>query len=60
MPVPSLVVLLAVTALVVVAAALCREALYVRAARRELDGYLRWLLEDTTGPVSLVRLPRWD
>ena len=58
MPAPLLVVLLAVTTLVVVAAALCREVVVLR-GRRDIDQYLRWLLEHATGPVSLARPPRW-
>ena len=51
----SLVVLLAVTTLVVVAACLLRELVALRGERRDLDRYLRWLLTDATGPVSLAR-----
>lgn len=50
----SLVVLLAVTTLVLVAAALCREVLLIRGReRRDLDCYLQWLLEHATGPVKV-------
>ena len=56
MPAPSFIVLLAVTALVVVAAALCREVLALRGERRDVDRYLRWLLTHATGPLSLARL----
>ena len=56
MPGAFLLVLLAVTALVVVAAALCREVLVIRfRARRDLDGYLQWLLKHATGPVNVNR-----
>ena len=56
MPAPVLVVLLAVTTLVVVTAALCREVLVLRARqRRDLDCYLRWLLQHATGPVNISR-----
>ena len=56
MPAPFLIVLLAVTTLVVVAAALCREVFVLRARqRRDLDCYLRWLLQHATGPVNLNR-----
>lgn len=56
MPAPFLVVLLAVTTLVLVAAALGREVLVLRARRRrDLDGYLRWLLQHATGPVNVSR-----
>jgi hypothetical protein len=59
MPAATPVVILAVTAWFVVAAALCRQVLVLRAGRRELDLYLRWLLEQTVGPVSLVRSQPW-
>jgi hypothetical protein len=59
MPLPPFVVLLAVTVLVVVTTALCREVLVLRSWRRDLDRYLRWLMEDATGPLSLARPPRW-
>jgi len=49
-----LVVLFAVTALVVVAAALGREVLALRGRRDDLDLYLRWLMENATGPVSFA------
>jgi hypothetical protein len=55
MPAPFLVVLLAVTTLVVVTAALCREVLVLRARQRDLDCYLRWLLQHATGPVNVSR-----
>lgn len=56
MPAPVTVVLLAVTALVVVAAALCREVFVIRLrARRDLDRYLQWLVQHATGPVSVSR-----
>jgi hypothetical protein len=59
MPDSSLLVVLAATALVIVATALLREVLVLRSWRRELDQYLRWLMEDATGPLSLTRSPRW-
>lgn len=59
MPAPDPVIVLAVTMPFVVAAALCREFLVLRAARRELDSYLHWLLEDAAGPVSVARLHPW-
>lgn len=58
MPAPLLVVLLAVTTLVVVAAGLCCEVLALR-ARRDVERYLQWLLEHATGPVSLAPPNRW-
>lgn len=51
-----LVGLVALTTLVVVAAALCREILALR-GRREVDQYLRWLMENATGPLGLSRPP---
>ena len=54
-----LAVPLAVATPVVVSTALCRQVLLLRAMRRELDGYLRWLLEETAGPVSVAPPPRW-
>jgi hypothetical protein len=53
---PTGPVLLAVATLFVVAAGLFRQVLVTRAARRELDRYLQWLLECAAGPVS-VALP---
>ena len=59
MPPASPVVVLAVLVLLTVSAALCREALALRARRnfdcylRDLDCYLRWLLDHATGPVTL-------
>lgn len=38
---------------------LCRRALERRSTRRELDSYLRWLLDEAAGPVSVGRLRRW-
>jgi len=59
MQAPFLVVLLAVTTLVVVAAALCREVLVIRVRqRRDLDCYLQWLLEHATGPLRVKRTLR--
>ena len=58
-PAVSPVVILAVAAWFVVASALCRQFLVVRAGRRDLDLYLRWLLEQTVGPVSLARSQPW-
>ena len=52
-------VLLAVVTLLLVSAALCRHVLVLRAVRRELDGYLRWLLEDAAGPVSVAQPFLW-
>ena len=52
MPPVSPVVVLAVLVLLTVSAALCRQTLALR-ARRDLDCYLRWLLDHATGPVSL-------
>ena len=50
------IVLLAFTALVVVATAL-GEVLVLRVReRRDLDGYLQWLLQHATGPVNVSRL----
>lgn len=48
----SPVVVLAVLVLLTVSAALCRQTVALR-ARRDLDCYLRWLLDHATGPVSL-------
>jgi hypothetical protein len=45
-------VVLAVVVLLTVSAALCRQTVALR-ARRDLDCYLRWLLDHATGPVSL-------
>jgi hypothetical protein len=55
MPAAAPVVILAVTAWFGVAAALCRHTVMLRAERREVDLYLRWLLQQAVGPVSLVR-----
>lgn len=54
------VVALAVSILLVVVVALCQEVLAIRAIRRELDSYLRWLLEDAAGPVSVARPESWS
>ena len=55
----SPIVFLAVFVLLVVAAGLVREVLVLRAGRREIDRYLRWLLEDAAGPVSVAPQPLW-
>ena len=59
MPITALATLLALTTLLVVGAALCRHVAGVRATRRELDRYLRWLLDETAGPVSVAQPRRW-
>jgi hypothetical protein len=46
-------VVLAVVVLLTVSAALCRQTTVALRARRDLDCYLRWLLDHATGPVSL-------
>ena len=61
MPATALaVVLLAVTALVAVAGALCRAILVLRVRpRRDLECYLQWLLRHATGPVGVSRPLRY-
>lgn len=49
-------VVLAVVTILIVAVALMREVLKLRAGRRELDGYLRWLLQEATGPLRVASL----
>jgi hypothetical protein len=58
MPDSPLVVLLAFTALVVVATALFREVSVLR-VRRDVDQYLQWLMADAVGPLSPAPPPRW-
>ncbi|HET9769244.1 MAG TPA: hypothetical protein VFS16_00045 [Acidimicrobiia bacterium] len=42
-----------------VAAGLARQFLAARVARREIDSYLRWLLDEAAGPVTVTRPCRW-
>ena len=59
MPAAQLAIFLAITTLLVVGVALCRHVLVQRAIRRDLDRYLRWLLNETAGPVTVAQPQRW-
>jgi hypothetical protein len=60
MPPGQLAIFLAVTTLLVVGVALCRRVLVQRAIRRDLNRYLRWLLDETAGPVDVRQPQRWS
>ena len=50
---------LAVIVLLAVAIGLVREFRAARMARRELDSYLRWLLQESAGPIRVAGPHPW-
>ena len=59
MPAGQLAIFLAITTVLVVGVSLCRHVLVQRAIRRDLNRYLRWLLDETAGPVNVRQPQRW-